>query len=449
MIAQIFEPIVITLQPQDTTVDAGNAAMFTAGATGTNPRYQWFTNNVAIPSATDSTLMIPNTTLGMSGRVVHVEVSNAVNSVRSSNAVLTVVTDRTGPVIVLAVAIVSNLLELRFNETITQASSTNLANFVVHVVGTTQTLVVTQAQYGVNLARLRLGGTLDGSSNYVVCAYNISDANGNVTSADCLGIRGLVVTSNIFGLGQEWHFTDSIFDNSLANTNWVAFDFDDSEDAGWGITSGLFFNYPNAPNTCSAPLTTILKGARTQYYRKRFSLAPIPATNATLILRHAVDDGAVFYINGTEVGRYNMPAGPVDYGTVASGSVGVVTCSVLTVNVDTNLFRVGANNIIAVEVHQQESAPGGAMGDAAFDLELSYSFRRAFSLPALSIRRATTPSVTNFIVEWVGSGWQLQHATGPSGPWADLTASVVQGTNRFQTNPPEHGRERFYQLRNP
>lgn len=445
--AQLLEPIVITQQPQDTTADAGNAATFTVGVTGTNPRYQWFTNNVAVLNATNSTLIIPNTTAAMSGRIIHVVVTNLLGSVRSSNAVLTVVTDRNGPVIVSAVTTASNAFEIRFNETITQLSSTNVANYVVHVLGTTQTLTVTQAQYGINLTRIRVNGNFSEASNYVVCAYNISDQSGNVTAVDCFGITGPAITNAIFGLMEQWHFTDRITDNTLANTNWTAFSFDDSEDAGWGIASGLFYNYIDPPNTCSMPLTTVLKGARTHYYRKKFTVTPIPATNVTLIIRHAVDDGAVFYINETEVGRYNMPPGPVDYATVASGSVGTVACNILTVNVATNLFRVGANNIIAVEVHQQEGDPGGAASDAAFDMQLDYSYRRTPLIPTLTARRV----LNSIFVEWVGTGWQLQHAVQPTGGWTNLTSGIinVQGTNRYQTPISAQNPRRFYRLRNP
>jgi hypothetical protein len=83
----------------------------------------------------------------------------------------------------------------------------------------------------------------------------------------------------------------------------------------------------------------------TTYGRATFTLAAVPTT-ATLAL--VVDDGAVVYLNGVEVGRYNLPIGPVTYGTWAS-SAGEDTTVVL--NIPANLLVAGANTL-AVEVHQ-------------------------------------------------------------------------------------------------
>jgi hypothetical protein len=68
------------------------------------------------------------------------------------------------------------------------------------------------------------------------------------------------------------------------------------------------------------------------------------------VLSNLIDDGAVFYLNGVEIGRVGMNAGPVTYATPASRGVGDATSyDVLTVAA-ANLVQ--GSNTLAVEVHQ-------------------------------------------------------------------------------------------------
>jgi hypothetical protein len=84
-------PPFITVQPQDVAVYAGLTATFTVGAGGALPMsYQWFKNNSAIGGATNGSYTTPLTTTNDNGAVFSVAVFNSVNTVTSSNAVLTV-----------------------------------------------------------------------------------------------------------------------------------------------------------------------------------------------------------------------------------------------------------------------------------------------------------------------------------------------------------------------
>jgi hypothetical protein len=80
-----------------------------------------------------------------------------------------------------------------------------------------------------------------------------------------------------------------------------------------------------------------------------------------------IDDGAVVYINGTEVVRYNLPSGTVGYSTLASSAIGgddEVTYK--TFNLPEGILQYG-DNVIAVEVHQVSASSS----DISFDLALS------------------------------------------------------------------------------
>jgi len=80
--------VTITTQPADTSVNVGDNATFTVGATGLpRPTYQWFFGSTAIAGATRKTLVITNAQVANVGPY-HVEVNNAGPTVTSSNAVL-------------------------------------------------------------------------------------------------------------------------------------------------------------------------------------------------------------------------------------------------------------------------------------------------------------------------------------------------------------------------
>jgi sugar lactone lactonase YvrE len=84
-------PPVITQQPADRSVTAGQPASFTVAATGAAPlAYQWQRGGADIAGATSTTYSVPATVLGDSGAVLRAVVSNAGGSVTSQNATLTV-----------------------------------------------------------------------------------------------------------------------------------------------------------------------------------------------------------------------------------------------------------------------------------------------------------------------------------------------------------------------
>src|SRR5438105_2998371 len=81
----------ITTQPASQTVSTGQRATFTVTATGTAPlRYQWQKNGTVIGGATAASYTTPETTASDNGDQFTVVVSNAVGSVTSNAAALTV-----------------------------------------------------------------------------------------------------------------------------------------------------------------------------------------------------------------------------------------------------------------------------------------------------------------------------------------------------------------------
>ncbi len=112
--------------------------------------------------------------------------------------------------------------------------------------------------------------------------------------------------------------------------------------------------------------TTTESGSITTYVRHEFEVAD-PDAVPGLVLDLLADDGAVAWLNGTEIHRLRMPVGPIDDDTPASDTVwGAAERSWSTVTVPAASLVAGTN-VLAVEVHNNWS--GGS--DLAFDAALT------------------------------------------------------------------------------
>jgi len=128
--------------------------------------------------------------------------------------------------------------------------------------------------------------------------------------------------------------------------DWVTNAYDDSD---WPSGQGAL-GYETA--SLPEPIRTALKpdDRITRYFRTTFSFDGVPSADAQLHLLALIDDGAVFYLNGVEVHRLNMPSGPISTSTPAAVTVGDATFAVpVTLPVE-RLVR--GKNLLAVEVHQ-------------------------------------------------------------------------------------------------
>ncbi len=114
----------------------------------------------------------------------------------------------------------------------------------------------------------------------------------------------------------------------------------------------------------SAAGTALPNTATTTYFRKSFQFTGNP-TRTELKLRTLIDDGAICYLNGTEVARLNMPDGPVSHNTLASQPIAAPSLSDPLIIPSTALLQ--GTNVLAVELHQASPADP----DASFGLLLS------------------------------------------------------------------------------
>jgi hypothetical protein len=91
------------------------------------------------------------------------------------------------------------------------------------------------------------------------------------------------------------------------------------------------------------------KNGITTYFRKSFNLADASAVSG-LNLEILRDDGAVVYLNGTEVYRTNLPPGPITHTTPAGHVDGGAEREWHTTTIGSSLL-VDGQNVVAVEIH--------------------------------------------------------------------------------------------------
>ncbi|RFC52724.1 MAG: hypothetical protein DVB22_000307 [Verrucomicrobia bacterium] len=139
-------------------------------------------------------------------------------------------------------------------------------------------------------------------------------------------------------------------------------------DGAWAMDRARFVNPAPVLNLLD---WTVIPGRPTRYttyYRRTFNVPAI--LDGAPMIRLLCDDGAVVYLNGTEVHRHNMPQGPIDHGTKATTAVeGVLEGRWITLPVSAASLVLGGVNTIAVEVHDAGAIRGS--GDVDFDLEFS------------------------------------------------------------------------------
>ena len=105
--------------------------------------------------------------------------------------------------------------------------------------------------------------------------------------------------------------------------------------------------------------TTLASNAGATWLRQKFTASGAVTSNYRFFLEHIVDDGAVFYLNGTEILRVNLPSGPLTTTTPATGDVEFPTFSGLLELPSAPLIR--GENTLAVRLHQATGGTAGAV----------------------------------------------------------------------------------------
>jgi hypothetical protein len=185
----------------------------------------------------------------------------------------------------------------------------------------------------------------------------------------------LYAQTALISTGALWKYFDN---GSSPGTTWTTLGFDDSAWASGPAQLG-YGDGDEATRLESGPSTNVFLA---YYFRHDFNV-PVLTGISNLVVRVLRDDGAVVYLNGTEVFRNNMPAGPIDASTPASDIVNSPQESQFySRRLSPSLLRVGSN-ILAVEIHQGSTTSS----DLSFDLQLLANVQS--TAPAVAITSPT------------------------------------------------------------
>lgn len=224
--------------------------------------------------------------------------------------------------------------------------------------------------------------------------------------------------------GATWKYLDTGTSPSAA---WPTLGFDDSSwpsgpaQLGYGDgDEATVVGYGS--NSSSKYITT--------YFRKVFTVAD-PNVLTGLKLELLRDDGAVVYLNGTEVARSNLPTGAIDSSTPAlvaiSGADETTTFYPFTLS---PVQLVPGPNILAVEIHQSS----GSSTDISFDLRLTDGVASTALTRGPYLQLATP---TGLIVRWrtdVATSSRVSVGTSPASLSAAFDDATVTTEHAIQVS---------------
>ncbi len=206
--------------------------------------------------------------------------------------------------------------------------------------------------------------------------------------ADEVSVVRQALTTTLLAKAATWKFLDNGSDQGTA---WKESAFNDSAWASGPAQLG----YGDGDEATGVGYGAAISNKYiTTYFRKAFIVGD-KSSLVALSLNLLRDDGAVVYLNGTEIARSNMPAGAVTYTTRASTAIGGAaesTYNPIALPASALAALQNGNNLLAVEIHQDSPTSS----DISFDVELLAS--DSISVTRGPYLQIGTP--TSGIVQW-------------------------------------------------
>jgi hypothetical protein len=419
--------LVITNQPASQSSPDEGSVTFTVGVTGSPKTFQWFKDGEPLVNATGPNLVLSSLRVSDGGEY-WVTVSNEVSFVESFHARLTVIADTSPPVLIRAERTTDTKVQATFSERVVPETATNLTNYALTnlaggLVPIYGAVLVDPASVVLTTETLSLG------SNYVLMANHVQDQSRYTNSGySAIPVAALVPLLNEYNfwefynpyiqqnppgpgddnpdLGFAWRLPDYLV-NQATNDFWGDNEF--APGAFWSGNAVL-------PAERGVELTASL--TPTVYFRGPFYFAGSPLGTAVQ-LEYLVEDGAIFYLNGEEIYRYNMPTGTAAWSTPAASDIPPVwnESPILL----TNGLRSGVN-VLAAELHSSRVPPSST----AFALRLNSVVTSLASGPVVITKQPISQTVVegqpvsfSFVAagaarfQWFQNGAAISGATNP------------------------------------
>lgn len=203
------------------------------------------------------------------------------------------------------------------------------------------------------------GRNPDGSANVEEFPYGTPGRSNN------RAMRVKEVSTLLPFHAEDWTFLD----NADPDLSWKTFTFDDTSwetgPAPLGRETSIL-PFPLASHSGSNPAFNYRRSRKNYYFRRTFEFDGNPS-QTTLSLATYLDDGAVFYLNGRELYRHNVPAGRLTENTWSERTISNAVFEGPFPVPSDNL--VNGTNILAVVTYQAAANSS----DIVFDCELTAS----------------------------------------------------------------------------
>ena len=475
----------ITSQPpSQVAATIGSQFTLTAGISGGPGLYQWQRDNgagtfVNIAGANGMvgtggvfTTTFSSTPLAISTSIYRLVVSNGVNTVISSTSTVTVAADTSGPYMlaanVMEEATRTNRIQITWNERLLGGQSGPVCagcgtNFTVVLAATGVPVTVSNVLYNpsggpppdlapITILQMSTTNWFIGS-NYYIIVNRVRDEQRNVIAPNSVIGVGWPISVNtnvmVYGGGWEYHndwgnpFNP---DPTIYQQAWYALDYNTVTNGHWGSGCGVMYKDPFVTQVvlCRGELNPTCGelGSWVQnptLFRASFVVPPSLGTNVTLRISELVDDGYVMYLNGVELRRVNVPAGPVNENLRSSSQYADGQCASNNMSV---VLRPGTN-VIAAAVCQDAVDDGLNGGDIfwALRLDVTQISYRISPVPANGVSPVrlgySHPSFRNVMFTWPTNiyGYALEYTTNITrvgqntvlGPWYQAQTNMAIG----------------------
>ena len=309
---------------------------------------------------------------------------------------------------------------------------TNVANYTVtNLLGQSVSIISAQVLNGSNVV-LTLAGARPPTSTWVVSVHGVWDTSAQHHGAMDLAspIRTWLPLVNLvdsYYFAQPLDGVDSLDD--FTSGAWLRSDYDpDVPGRPWFFPGYSLFFFRGDISGYTVPLGSQLSfagdsRASSTYFLKPFTFPGLPAS-ARLRLRHLTAHGAVFYLNGAELFRTNLPAGLVTPGTLPTN---VVTSLVPTAFLEMPASNLGVGrNLLAVELH---TGLGSLAPAFALELQATIEIFAAESLLLLS------PPANQAVYENDPATFQVNAAGAFGFQWKSNGVAIANATNNTYTIP--------------
>ena len=257
------------------------------------------------------------------------------------------------------------------------------------------------------------------------------DARGNRSASTAVVTPSVpVATTTFLPAGSSWSYR---FDNgSAVPSGWQQSTFDASTWRSGAAPLG-FGNNTVATNIDVPSGQT---RAVVSYYRSSFDVAAGTKVGKVTLTTRA-DDGVAVYVNGTEVGRANLPTGPLSDSSYATSapSTAAAVANPVAFDVPASLLHSGTNTV-AVSVHSMWRATPNSSMDLSIEATSGSTTIGAPPAPPVQpttlVAEKSTWSYLFSATTAPPATWTTS-ATGTQG-WAGGAAPLGWGTGPITTN---------------